>query len=190
MKPFHAAILLLTLAAGSTAEAQRYAPPDRAARQLLADLEQVEAEATASAATLRRDAFIVAQMAAATGDLHDFQKSVAVQKALDRVNEAGRRASERPAANVEVIRLLRKAKSSLEDAKERGFSTDFVALEREIETISRDLQPWVFRDILDMQKIRLALGEVQARVSRMTQDLDAATGEVLASTLEDARGRE
>jgi hypothetical protein len=184
-------VILLTAVVGTTSEAQRsFGPPDRAARQLLADLEQAEIEATASAAVLRRDAFVVAQMAAATGELRDFQKSVAVQKALDRVDAAGRRATERPAAHPEMIRLIRKAKSSLEDAKERGFSTDFAALEREIDTISRDLQPLVFRDILDMQKIRFALGEIQGRVSRMTQDLDAATGEVLASTLEDARERE
>ncbi|MBI2213633.1 MAG: hypothetical protein HYU52_08295 [Acidobacteria bacterium] len=188
MKSIPTLVILLTLSAGTAAEAQRsLGPPDHAARQLLANLEQVEEESTASAAALRRDAFIVAQMAAASGELRDFQKSVAVQKALDRVNAAGRRASERPPANVEMIRLLRKAKSSLEDAKERGFSTDFAALEREIEITSRDLQPWVFRDILEMQKIRIALSEIQERVSRMTQDLDAATGEVLASTLEEAR---
>lgn len=180
--------LLVLLATSPVAEAQRRpGPPDRAAQQLLADLEQVEADAAANAAVLRRDAFVVAQMAAASGALRDFQKNAAVQKALDRVDEAGRRAVSRPAAEPEMIRILRKAKESLQGAKERGFSTDYEALQREIELSSRDLQPWVFRDIIAMQKLRVALADVQGRVSRMTQDLDAATGEVLASTLEDAR---
>lgn len=188
MKPVHVAMLSFVLSVGAVAEAQRaYVPPDRAARQLIAELEQLEIESTAHVAALRRDAFVVAQLAAATRELGDFQKSVAVQKALDRIDAAGRRASERPAADPEMIRILRKAKSSLEDAKERGFSTDFVALERDIEIASRDVQPWVFRDIIAMQKLRIALGEVQTRVGRMTQELDAATGEVLASTLEEAR---
>jgi hypothetical protein len=188
VKPIHFLLLLVVLAFGSNAWGQpSFGPPDRAARQLIADLERVEADAAVSAAVLRRDAFVVAQMAAATRELHDFQKSVAVQKALDRVDAAGRRAAERPPADLEVIRIVKKAKESLETAKERGFSTDFAALEQGIDRASRDLQPWVFRDILAMQKLRAALGDVQSRVGRMTQDLDAATGEVLASTLEDAR---
>jgi citrate synthase len=181
-------MLLATVSLPSIAEAQRAAwAPDRAARELAADLEQVEAEAATNAAVLRRDAFIVAQFAAASGALQDFQKNAAVQKALDRVDAAARRAAERPQAEPEVFRIIRKAKTSLDDAKERGFSTDFAALQRDVETASRDLQPWVFRDIIAMQKLRVALADVQSRVSRMTQDLDAATGEVLASTLEDAR---
>jgi hypothetical protein len=188
VKPIHALLILATFAIAPAADAQRAAwAPDRAARQLAADLEQVEIESAANAAVLRRDAFVVAQLTAAARELQDFQKSAAVQKALDRVDAAGRRASERPPADLEVLRIIRKAKASLEDAKERGFSTDFVALQRDIETASRDLQPWVFRDIIAMQKLRVALADVQSRVSRMTQDLDAATGEVLASTLEDAR---
>ena len=180
--------LTVTLAAGARVEAQRTTgPADRAARQLLIDLERAEAEAALQAAILRRDAFIVSQMAAATRELHDFQKSVAVQKAVDRVDAAARRAAERPPADLETIRIIGKAKESLETAKERGFSADFVALERELQQASRDLQPRVFRDILDMQKLRASLGDLQSRVGRMTQELDAATGEVLAATLEDAR---
>ena len=188
MKLAHFTLVLAIAAFGTSLEAQRHGgPPDRAARQLLIELQQLESEAATNVAILRRDAFVVAELASAARELSDFQKSVAVQKALDRVDAAGRRASERPAADPEVIRLLRKAKASLEDAKERGFSTDFVALERQIDEVSRDLQPWVFRDILDMQKLRAALGDIQTRVSRMTQELDTATGEVLASTLEEAR---
>ena len=185
----HCSLLLATLAIGTTIEAQRSQPrmPGRAAMQLLAELEQLETEAAGNVAALRRDAFIVAQLAAATGELRDFQKSVAVQKALDRVDASGRRASERPSAHPEVIRLLSSAKAKLTKAREQGFSTDFPALERDLDTISADIQPWVFRDILEMQKLRMALAEIQERVGRMTRELDAATGEVLVSTLEEAR---
>jgi len=188
VKPSHAVLFLVSFTLASAAEAQRAGwAPDRAARQLASDLEQVEAEAAAHTAILRRDAFVVAQMAGASGELRDFQKNAAVQKALDRVDAALRRATERPSAEPEMIRLIGKAKTQLTDAKERGFSTDFDALQRNLETASRDIQPWVFRDIINMQKLRATLGEVQRRVGRMTEDLDAATGELFASSLEDAR---
>jgi len=180
-------LLLCAVAFGVTIEAQQPRDPRSAATQILMQLERLEAEAAVRVAELRRDAFIVAQLAGAAGDLRDFQKNIAIQKALDRVEAAGNRAVDKPVAHPEVLRLLSAARARLEQAREQGSSADFPALERDLSRISSEIQPYVFRDILEMQKLRLALGDIQSRVGRMTQDLDAATGEVLASTLEQTR---
>ncbi len=170
-------------------------PPSRDSRavaamanQVLSQLERVEAETTVRSAIVMRDAFIMAQLAAASGELNDFQKGVAIQKAIDRVREASRRAAEKPMAPPELTRLLGKATAELEKAKDQGLSSDYTALVRNLAEISQDVQVLAFRDLRDLQKIRLGLGDIQARVNRMTEDIDKATGELLASTLDLARG--
>src|SRR5947207_2239514 len=65
-------------------------------------LDRLEQSMKDRAAAIRRDAFLVSQLTAASGELDDFQRNAALQKARERVLAAQRRARENPPAAPQV----------------------------------------------------------------------------------------
>ena len=103
-----AAVLLLLSA--SAVYAQRPRPKTDMPRSgpLMFGVEQYTAQLQDLSAAVKRDAFIVAQMVAATGELHDeFQKHNALEKAHDHVEAALRRATDNPPAPGPVVTATR-----------------------------------------------------------------------------------
>ena len=65
---------------------------------LSAQIDRMESDIRNKSAALRRDAFIVSQVTSAVGELDDFQRTVAVDKARDHIEAAFKRAGENPVA--------------------------------------------------------------------------------------------
>ena len=152
--------------------------------QLGIQLDRMEQVMKERAAAIRRDAFLVSQLAAATGELEDFQRNAALQKAHDRVGAAQRRARENPPAAPEVQTALSQTVDLIEHAQQQAATADMVTLKRDILRNTHVVQRALFRELQDSRADRQAMTELQSRLSRMSTDLDQALDEALGSTFD------
>ncbi len=147
-------------------------------------LDRVEPMLRDRAVAVRRDAFLVSQVVAAIGDLEDFQHSAALQKARDRVDTALRRARENPPAAPQTITALSQTLDAIHRAQQQGSTADVAGLKREMLRQTHLIQQILFKELDDSRADRQALTDVQARLARLSTDLDQAVGEALGSTFE------
>src|ERR1700756_1514407 len=105
-------VAVLLLSSASAVYAQRTMKPREIPRSgpLMYGVEQYTKELQDLSTAVKRDAFIVAQMVAAAGELRDeFQKHNALEKAHDHIEAAMRRAGDNPPAPQVVITAVSQA---------------------------------------------------------------------------------
>lgn len=136
------------------------------------------------AKAVKRDAFIVAQMVHATGELNDHQRNAAIQKAIDRVTEAQIRAGEEPPALQDTQLALSKIMDELVRARQSASSADLPALQQTIMKWSQDIQRDLFRNVAVARREREMLIELQKKLADTNLELEGAMIEALGSTLE------
>src|SRR5438034_7018409 len=73
---------------------------------LVPTIDRMDADIRAKTAAVRRDAFIVSQIVAAVGELDDFQRNAAMEKARDHVDAAMKRARDNPSAARQTFEVL------------------------------------------------------------------------------------
>jgi hypothetical protein len=186
------AVVLILLTA-STAFAQR-APRDRTIRgnlpmgvppALLYDVDTYATQLQNLSFAVKRDAFIVAQMVAATGELHDdFQKHAALEKAHDHIEAALRRATDNPPALPQVVTAISQANDIINHWRDNATSADLNDITRQILIKTNDVQPVLFRELDETRKNKLAVKDLLAKLGNANDQLDDAMNEALVSTLD------
>src|SRR5206468_8081017 len=111
-------------------------------------------------AAIRRDAFIVSQLVAATGELEDFQRNAALQKARDRVDAAQRRARDNPPAVPPVQTALSQTMDLVKHAQEQGATADIPTLKRDMLRNTHVIQQVLFRELQDSRADRQAMTDL------------------------------
>ena len=140
------------------------------------------------AAVVKRDAFIVSQLVAASADLNDFQTSVAISKADDRIVAAQKRAAEEPVAPQSTQQMLMLLRDPLlKNAREQGTMVDISAVRKEIFGRTTPLEMELLREVDAARRDRQALTELQARLGAAAGQLDDALGEALGSSFDFVR---
>ena len=134
--------------------------------------------------SLKRDAFIVAQLVHTVGELDDFQKTVAIEKAINRVDTALKRASEKPAAPLATIENLESIRELLLKTRQQGGLADLPEVRRQILKRTETLQNDLFTQLQEARKQRQTLNDLQTRLRRVTDELDAGMIDALASTFD------
>ena len=147
-------------------------------------LDRLEGVMQGRATAIRRDAFIVAQLVAATGELEDFQHNAALQKARDRVEAARKRAAENPVAPPQVTTAISQITDAVIHAQQQGSTADIAALKRDTLERTHVVQQVLFTELQDSRADRQAITDLQARLGRMATDIDQAVGEALGSTFD------
>jgi len=175
-------LALLSLLVSPALFAQRELVRPSQLGQLGFQLDRLEQLMKERSAAIRRDAFIVSQVVAGIGDLEDFQRNAALQKARDRVETAQRRARENPAASPQVMTALSQTWDLIEHAQKQGATADIPTLKRDILRNTHVIQQVLFRELQDSRADRQAMTDLQARLARMSTDLDQAMDEALGST--------
>jgi hypothetical protein len=150
-------------------------------------MQQYEERLTTLAAGISRDGFIVGQVVGAAGALQDFQVNVAVQKALDHIVEAQKRAAEKPPASPIVINELNALGQSLTHAREQGSAADLAALRREVLRNGRYIQFELWREIDTARRERQQMVGLYTTLTRLDQQLEASMIESLGAMFESAR---
>jgi hypothetical protein len=190
------AVVLLTLAvSASAAFAQRPPTPrERVIRgpmpmgvpgPLLYDLDQYTSQLQNLSVAVKREAFIVAQMIAAGGELHnEFQKHAALEKAHDHIELAMRRANDNPPAPPEVRTAVSQANDIIEHWRDNASSADLVDIERQLLKKTGDAQPVLFRELDETRKNKLAVKDLLLKLSNANDMLDDAMNDALVSTLD------
>jgi len=133
---------------------------------------------------ISRDAFIVAAMVRASRDLHDFQRNAAIQKALDRVEEALQRAAAEPPAGPNTVQTLRDIEQELRKARESASNADPAALAKMIIDRSYYIQFELFENLERARHEREYLTDVQKRLSELNLQLETAMVQAIGSTVE------
>ena len=175
--------VLLSIVPSILAQGSRPSDVYRQAVMVENQFRMLESDVQLLAQGLRRDAFIVVQLTVAGGMLGNFQRQVALQKALDRVREASRRAQEKPVADARVTAVLKDLTDAIEKAHSQGLSADVDALRVRIARGAGIVQHKIFRDLDDLRRIRKIYGEIQARNGNTIIDFDEALGQALAAAL-------
>src|SRR5947207_8618276 len=100
---------------------------------LLYDVDSYSTQLQNLSMAVKRDAFIVAQMVAATGELHEqFQKHVALEKAHDHIDAAFRKATEMPPASQVVITAVSQANDIVNHWRDNASSADLNDITRQV----------------------------------------------------------
>jgi hypothetical protein len=162
-------------------------PPRDSSRSgpLLYGVEQYAQQLQDLSAAVKRDAFIVAQMVAAAGELSDeFQKHNALEKAHDHLDAAMRKASENPVAPAVVATAVSQANDIVNHWRDNTSSADLKDINRQILTKSADVQPVLFRELDEVRKNKLALKDILAKLNGAGDQLDEALNDALVSTLD------
>jgi hypothetical protein len=161
-------------------------PPSRGTPPtfLSAQVDRLESDIRSKTAALRRDAFIVTQIVAAVGELDNFQRTVAVDKARDHLEAALKRAAENPVAPRQTFDLLQSRRDLINKAKQQGATADLPGLKRELLKGNHPMQQTLFSELDDLRKDRQTITDLQARLSSMTNDMDNALAEALGSTFD------
>jgi hypothetical protein len=153
-------------------------------REVVYQLDRLEPIMRERAAGIRRDAFLVSQIVIAIGDLDDFQRNAAMQKARDRIDAAMRRARENPAAAAQTLTALSQTIDLIRHAQEQASTADIPALKRDMLRNTHVVQQVLFRELQESRADRQVMTELQARLSRMSNELDQALDEALGSTFD------
>jgi hypothetical protein len=139
------------------------------------------------AAGVSRDGFIVARVVEAVGVLHDFQVNVAIQRSIDIVEVAHKRAVQDPVAPYEILRTIESVQALLAHAREQGSAVDLELLTKEIFDKTKSIQLILFREVDALSRERAQLSELEGKLMQSSQLLDAAMVEALSSTFEYVR---
>jgi hypothetical protein len=154
------------------------------ATYLAGQLDDVEERLRERTAAVRRDAFIVAQVVSGIGELNDFQRNVALQKALDRVEAAQQKAGDRPPASPVTVTALKQIQDELVHARDNSGMADLPALKQMMLEKSHTIQYELFTEVDAVRRDRQILTEIQARLGRMGGEMDEAMTEALGSIFE------
>ena len=152
--------------------------------ELASAVQRYEIQLRQLTAAVKREAFIVSRLVEAVKELQNFQKSVAVDRARDRIGEAQKRAAEDPRAPIQVSQSLGFMRELLDHAREQGATADTEALQKEIMLRSHDIQMVLFGEISAAQKDRRALSEMQMKLATIAGDMDAAVTDALGTTFD------
>jgi hypothetical protein len=156
--------------------------------EIAVPLSRYEARITRLSAEVKRDAFVVAQLVAATGELNDFQKMTAIGKAGDRIAAAKKRANEDPIAPITTLQTLDLLLDPLiKHALEQGTMADTAELKREILLRSSGVQANLFRELDTARRERQALSDIQAKLLAVDHQLDGAVMDALSSSFDFVR---
>jgi hypothetical protein len=160
-------------------------PPTRPANTSeLALLERYANRLQNLALAIKRDAFIVSQVVQGIGDLNDFQKNNAIQKANDRVDAAIKRAGEDPKASPLTLTALSQTKDALLHAREQGASADLPALQKLMRDKTHTVYIELFKELDIARRERQGLVDTQKRLAEINQDIDSAMVDALGSSFE------
>lgn len=151
------------------------------------NMQQYEERLNNLAASISRDGFIVGQVVAAAGALQDFQVNVAVQKALDHIVEAQKRATEKPPASAIIMRTLESLAGTLRHAREQGSAADLAVLRRETLRDGRYIQYELFREVDTARRERQQMVTIYTTITRLDQQLEASMVDSLGSMFESVR---
>jgi len=179
--------IAIVFVASSGFAQQRYpgrVPSGASPAALAGFVDRMEGDLRNKAAALRRDAFIVSQVVAAVGELDDFQRNVAIEKAHDHINAALKRASDNPVAAPQTVTALQNARDLVDHAKQQGATSDIPALKRDLLKANHFVQQTLFNELDDVRKDRQTLSDLQSRLSSITNDLDNGLSEALGSTFD------
>jgi len=133
---------------------------------------------------IKRDAFIVGQMVLAARDLPDFQKIAAVQKAIDRVEAATKRAAEDPPAGGDTMVALSHIDDEVRHAREQGTMADTEALAKTIIDQTHFIERDLFRAVALARDERESLTRMQTKITEVNLDVEASMLAALNSTFE------
>lgn len=148
-------------------------------------IEQYAGQLQDLSAAVKRDAYIVAQLVAATGELRDeFQKHVALEKAHDHVEAALRKAIENPPAPPEVQTAVSQANDVVNHWRDNASSADMNDITRQVLKKTADVQPVLFRELDEVRKNKVALKDILAKLNTADDQLDDAMNDALVSTLD------
>ena len=181
----HALLLACSLGFAVASAAQQQGPP--AHLQMRMRMESLERELQALTKGISRDAFIVTQMALAAGDLRDFQKLAAIEKAIDRINQAGLRAGEAPPASAETSLAISRVGDELRRGRDQGTMADVEALQRVLLRESRNVQWELYQQLRAGREAHRVIVELEGKLQQLGTDLQSAMVEALGSNLELAR---
>ncbi len=181
-----AAVLLLVSASAVYAQRPRTTRDiPRGSGPLMYGVEQYTKELQDLSMAVKRDSFIVAQMVAASGELHDeFQKHAALEKAHDHIDAALRKASENPPAPPQIQTAVSQANDIVNHWRDNASSADLKDIDRQILTKTADAQPVLFRELDEVRKNKLALKDLLAKLNTANDQLDDALNDALVSTLD------
>ncbi|HEY2323296.1 MAG TPA: hypothetical protein VGJ82_10595 [Thermoanaerobaculia bacterium] len=180
-------VAVLLLLSASAVYAQRTVKPRDIPRSgpLMYGVEQYTKELADLSSAVKRDAFIVAQMVAAAGELRDeFQKHNALEKAHDHVDAALRRATDNPPASQVVITAVSQANDLVNHWRENASSADLNDIDRQILKKTADVQPVLFRELDEVRKNKIALKDLLTKLNGADDQLDDALNDALVSTLD------
>ena len=180
-----ASVFLLIIVA-TIASAQERRPPTRLIPSSLLGptIDRMDIDIRAKTAAVRRDAFIVSQIVAAVGELDDFQRNAAMEKARDHVDAAIKRARENPIASRQTFEVLQSEHDFIDKARQQGATADMPALKHDMMKGNHFLQQILFSELDDVRRDRQTLSDLQARLSSMTNDIDNALGDALGATFD------
>jgi hypothetical protein len=178
------ALCLLAPAAFAQDRPQRQIRTFSPATFLAAQLDEVEERLRDRTAAVKRDAFIVAQVVSGVGELNDFQRNVALQKALDRVEAALQKAGDRPPASPVTLTALKQIKDELVHARDNSGMADLPALKQMMLEKTHTIQYELFTEVDAVRRDRQVLTDIQARLGRMGGEMDEAMSEALGSIFE------
>ena len=168
----------------AAASAQRTIPRPIPTSMLGSMIDRMESDVRSKTAAVRRDAFLVSQVVAAVGELGDFQRNVAIEKARDHLEAALRRARENPEAPRSTFELLQSERELLDKARQQGATADIPSLKGDMLKGNRILQRTLFAELDDVRRDRQTLTDLQSRLSSLTNDIDNALGEALGATFD------
>lgn len=180
-------VVVLLLLFASAVYAQRPRPSRDIPRSgpLMYGVEQYTKELQDLSTAVKRDSFIVAQMVAASGELHDeFQKHAALEKAHDHIDAALRKAGENPAAPPVIQTAVSQANDIVNHWRDNASSADLNDIDRQILKKTSDAQPVLFRELDEVRKNKLALKDLLAKLNAANDQLDDALNDALVSTLD------
>jgi hypothetical protein len=148
-------------------------------------VEQYASQLQELSAAVKRDSFIVAQLVAATGELHDeFQKHNALEKAHDHIEAAMRKATENPPAPPPVQTAVSQSNDIVNHWRDNASSADLNDITRQILQKTGDVQPVLFREIDEVRRNKLALKDLLAKLNGANDSLDDALNDALSSTFD------
>ncbi|HEX3583963.1 MAG TPA: hypothetical protein VH087_19520 [Thermoanaerobaculia bacterium] len=179
--------VVVVLLSASALYAQRQRPPRDMPRSgpLMYGVEQYAKELQDLSTAVKRDSFIVAQMVAASGELHDeFQKHAALEKAHDHIDAAMRKAGENPPAPPPVQTAVSQANDVVNHWRDNASSADLTDIDRQLLKKTADVQPVLFRELDEVRKNKLALKDLLAKLNNADDLLDDALNDALVSTLD------
>ena len=179
-------LLVFSLLVASVACAQE-AEPAGPPGELNHAFAQYAARLTRLSADIKRDAFIVAQVALAAGELQDFQQSVAIQKAIDLITTAQVRAGQQPPAPASIAGALNELHETLVHARDSGAGADMDALRTDVLRRASRLQAYLFYEVRGARNERMMLTELQHRAAEVGGQLDDALVDALGAAFDTAR---